>query len=132
MTGHRRENFREGFESICNALADIASAAPDVEILYPVHLNPNLRKPVAHILAARQLARVHLFDPVDYLPFVYLMNRAHLIITDSGGVQKEAPSLGKLLPLSLPFKRFRPSNDLIALRQTGKNPSTDKYRSPVS
>ncbi len=95
VTGHRRENFGEGFENICNALADIASAAPDVEVLYPVHLNPNVRKPVADILAARKLANVHLIDPVDYLPFVYLMNRAFLIITDSGGVQEEAPSLGK-------------------------------------
>lgn len=95
VTGHRRENFGEGFENICNALADIASAAPDVEVLYPVHLNPNVRKPVADILAARKLANVHLIDPVDYLPFVYLMNRAYLIITDSGGVQEEAPSLGK-------------------------------------
>jgi len=95
VTGHRRENFGEGFEHICNALADIAASAPDVEILYPVHLNPNVRKPVADILASRHLANVHLIDPVDYLPFVYLMNRAHLIITDSGGVQEEAPSLGK-------------------------------------
>ena len=95
VTGHRRENFGEGFENICNALADIASAAPDVEVLYPVHLNPNVRKPVADILAARKLANVHLIDPVDYLPIVYLMNRAYLIITDSGGVQEEAPSLGK-------------------------------------
>ncbi len=95
VTGHRRENFGEGFENICNALADIAQAASDVEILYPVHLNPNVRKPVAEILAARKLANVHLIDPVDYLPFVYLMNRSYLIITDSGGVQEEAPSLGK-------------------------------------
>ena len=95
VTGHRRENFGEGFENICNALADIAAGAPDVEVLYPVHLNPNVRKPVADILAARKLANVHLIDPVDYLPFVYLMNRAHIIITDSGGVQEEAPSLGK-------------------------------------
>lgn len=95
VTGHRRENFGEGFQNICNALADIAAAAPDVEILYPVHLNPNVRTPVAEILAARKLANVHLIDPVDYLPFVYLMNRAHIIITDSGGVQEEAPSLGK-------------------------------------
>ena len=95
VTGHRRENFGEGFENICNALADIAASAPDVEVLYPVHLNPNVRKPVADILAARKLANVHLIDPVDYLPFVYLMNRAHIIITDSGGVQEEAPSLGK-------------------------------------
>jgi len=95
VTGHRRENFGEGFQNICLALADIACSATDVEILYPVHLNPNVRQPVADILAARQLANVHLIDPVDYLPFVYLMNRAYLIITDSGGVQEEAPSLGK-------------------------------------
>jgi len=95
VTGHRRENFGEGFENICNALADIAASSPNVEVLYPVHLNPNVRKPVADILAARKLANVHLIDPVDYLPFVYLMNRAHIIITDSGGVQEEAPSLGK-------------------------------------
>lgn len=95
VTGHRRENFGEGFQNICQALADIACSAPDVEVLYPVHLNPNVRQPVADILAARQLSNVHLIDPVDYLPFVYLMNRAYLIITDSGGVQEEAPSLGK-------------------------------------
>ena len=95
VTGHRRENFGDGFENICNALADIAEGAPDVEILYPVHLNPNVQKPVAEILAARKLRNVHLIDPVDYLPFVYLMNRSYLIITDSGGVQEEAPSLGK-------------------------------------
>jgi len=95
VTGHRRENFGEGFQNICQALADIACGAPDIEVLYPVHLNPNVRQPVADILAARQLSNVHLIDPVDYLPFVYLMNRAHLIITDSGGVQEEAPSLGK-------------------------------------
>jgi UDP-N-acetylglucosamine 2-epimerase (non-hydrolysing) len=95
VTGHRRENFGEGFQNICMALADIAEEHSDVEILYPVHLNPNVREPVSSILAARKLTNVHLIDPVDYLPFVYLMNRSHLIITDSGGVQEEAPSLGK-------------------------------------
>jgi UDP-N-acetylglucosamine 2-epimerase (non-hydrolysing) len=95
VTGHRRENFGEGFQNICQALADIAAEHPDVEVLYPVHLNPNVRKPVQEILAARKLSNVHLIDPVDYLPFVYLMDRSHLIITDSGGVQEEAPSLGK-------------------------------------
>jgi UDP-N-acetylglucosamine 2-epimerase (non-hydrolysing) len=95
VTGHRRENFGEGFENICQALADIAEAEPGVQILYPVHLNPNVRKPVADILASRRLNNVHLIEPVDYLPFVYLMSRAHLIVTDSGGVQEEAPSLGK-------------------------------------
>lgn len=95
VTGHRRENFGEGFQNICLALADIAEAHPEVDVLYPVHLNPNVRKPVQDILAARQLSNVHLIDPVDYLPFVYLMDRSHFIITDSGGVQEEAPSLGK-------------------------------------
>lgn len=87
VTGHRRENFGEGFQNICHALADVAERHPDVEILYPVHLNPNVRQPVNDILAARGLSNVHLIEPVDYLPFVYLMNRSHLIITDSGGVR---------------------------------------------
>lgn len=95
VTGHRRENFGDGFRNICHALVDIATQNRDVEVLYPVHLNPNVRQPVADILASRALDNVHLIDPVDYLPFVYLMNRSHLIITDSGGVQEEAPSLGK-------------------------------------
>jgi len=93
VTGHRRENFGTGFENICSALADIVRLHPEVEILYPVHLNPHVQEPVRRIL--RDLKNVHLIEPVDYLPFVYLMNRAHLIITDSGGVQEEAPSLGK-------------------------------------
>jgi UDP-N-acetylglucosamine 2-epimerase (non-hydrolysing) len=95
VTGHRRENFGEGFQNICNALADIAAEHSDVQVLYPVHLNPNVREPVNKILAARGLSNVHLIDPVDYLPFVYLMDRAYLIVTDSGGIQEEAPSLGK-------------------------------------
>lgn len=92
VTGHRRENFGAGFERICRALARLAER-DDVEILYPVHLNPNVQGPVMRIL--RQRPRVHLIDPVDYLAFVCLMDRAHLIITDSGGIQEEAPSLGK-------------------------------------
>jgi UDP-N-acetylglucosamine 2-epimerase (non-hydrolysing) len=95
VTGHRRENFGTGFEQICHALADIALAYPDVEVLYPVHLNPNVQEPVRRILGRVGLDNVHLIEPVDYLPFVYLMNRSYLIITDSGGVQEEAPSLGK-------------------------------------
>ncbi|ACM20472.1 UDP-N-acetylglucosamine 2-epimerase [Geotalea daltonii FRC-32] len=95
VTGHRRENFGAGFEHICEALAEIAKSCPDVEILYPVHLNPNVQEPVKRILGGNKLTNVHLIEPVDYLPFVYLMNRSHLIITDSGGVQEEAPSLGK-------------------------------------
>jgi UDP-N-acetylglucosamine 2-epimerase (non-hydrolysing) len=92
VTGHRRENFGDGFESICHALAEL-SRRDDVEIVYPMHLNPNVREPVNRLLAG--LPAVHLIEPLDYLPFVYLMNRAYLIITDSGGVQEEAPSLGK-------------------------------------
>lgn len=95
VTGHRRENFGEGFQNICEALADIAAEHADVEILYPVHLNPNVRQPVKDILAARGLANVHLIEPVDYLPFLYLMDRSYIIVTDSGGIQEEAPSLGK-------------------------------------
>lgn len=93
VTGHRRENFGEGFEHICQALKAIVEQHPDVEIVYPVHLNPNVQEPVHRVL--RDMEAVHLIEPLDYLPFVYLMNRAYLIITDSGGVQEEAPSLGK-------------------------------------
>lgn len=95
VTGHRRENFGDGFQNICLALAEIASIFPDVEILYPVHLNPNVQEPVGRILGSGNLPNIHLIEPVDYLPFVYLMRRASLILTDSGGVQEEAPSLGK-------------------------------------
>ena len=92
VTGHRRESFGDGFERICDALAQIA-ARPDVEIVYPVHLNPNVKGPVETRLQG--FGNVHLIPPQDYLPFVYLMSRAHIILTDSGGVQEEAPSLGK-------------------------------------
>lgn len=93
VTGHRRESFGAGFERICTALGRIADAFPQVDIVYPVHLNPNVLGPVRSTLGARD--NIHLIEPLDYLPFVYLMNRAHIIITDSGGVQEEAPSLGK-------------------------------------
>ncbi len=92
VTGHRRENFGQGFESICKALLEIADR-DDVEIVYPVHLNPNVQEPVRRILG--DCPRIHLIEPLDYLPFVYLMNRAHILLTDSGGIQEEAPSLGK-------------------------------------
>lgn len=92
ITGHRRENFGDGFESICAALAKL-SERPDVQIVYPVHLNPNVREPVNRLLGPCQ--NIHLIEPQDYLPFVYLMEQAHFVITDSGGIQEEAPSLGK-------------------------------------
>jgi UDP-N-acetylglucosamine 2-epimerase (non-hydrolysing) len=92
VTGHRRENFGAGFENICRALVDIA-ARGDVQVVYPVHLNPNVQDPVRRILG--DTPNVFLLGPLDYLPFVYLMDRCALVITDSGGVQEEAPSLGK-------------------------------------
>jgi UDP-N-acetylglucosamine 2-epimerase (non-hydrolysing) len=93
ITGHRRENFGEGFERICAAIGELAARHPDVDFVYPVHLNPNVREPVGRILSG--IGNVHLIEPLDYLPFVYLMTRAHLLLTDSGGIQEEAPSLGK-------------------------------------
>ncbi|SDU25665.1 UDP-N-Acetylglucosamine 2-epimerase [Pseudomonas pohangensis] len=93
VTGHRRENFGGGFERICLGLVETAKAFPDVEIVYPVHLNPNVREPVNRLLAG--VSNIHLIEPLDYLPFVYLMSRSYLILTDSGGIQEEAPALGK-------------------------------------
>lgn len=93
VTGHRRENFGQGFINICEALKEIALTNPDIHIVYPVHLNPNVRKPVNEILG--KVSNIHLIEPLGYQPFVYLMSRAYVIITDSGGVQEEAPSLGK-------------------------------------
>ncbi|MHA0985291.1 non-hydrolyzing UDP-N-acetylglucosamine 2-epimerase [Kosakonia cowanii] len=93
VTGHRRESFGQGFEQICHALADIAARHDDVQIVYPVHLNPNVSEPVNRILGP--VENVFLIEPQDYLPFMWLMNHAWLILTDSGGIQEEAPSLGK-------------------------------------
>ena len=93
VTGHRRENFGQGFLNICTALANIAKRYTDVQIVYPVHLNPNVQKPVNELLSG--IENIYLIAPQDYLPFVYLMNHSYLILTDSGGIQEEAPSLGK-------------------------------------
>ncbi len=93
VTGHRRESFGGGFERICEALVNTAKAHPQCQILYPVHLNPNVQEPVNRLL--KGVDNIHLIEPQQYLPFVYLMNRAHIILTDSGGIQEEAPSLGK-------------------------------------
>ncbi|EKO3861104.1 UDP-N-acetylglucosamine 2-epimerase [Vibrio harveyi] len=93
VTGHRRESFGGGFERICEALAQTAKAHSDVQIVYPMHLNPNVREPVNRILG--DIDNVLLIEPQQYLPFIYLMSRAHIILTDSGGIQEEAPSMGK-------------------------------------
>ncbi len=93
VTGHRRESFGEGFERICQALAQVASEHRNTQIVYPVHLNPNVREPVNRIL--KNIENVFLIEPLDYLPFIYLMDKSNVILTDSGGIQEEAPSLGK-------------------------------------
>lgn len=93
VTGHRRENFGGGFERICEALARIATENSDVQVVYPVHLNPNVQEPVKRLLGG--ISNVHLIAPQDYLPFVFLMDKSCIILTDSGGIQEEAPSLGK-------------------------------------
>ncbi len=93
ITGHRRENFGKGFLNICQSLKKLAQQYSDVDFVYPVHLNPNVQKPVNEILSG--IDNVYLISPLDYLPFVYLLSKCHLVLTDSGGVQEEAPSLGK-------------------------------------
>jgi UDP-N-acetylglucosamine 2-epimerase (non-hydrolysing) len=95
ITGHRRENFGGGFDAICMAVRDLAAKFPTVEFVYPMHMNPNVREPVTRILGQATGANVHLIEPLPYLPFVWMMDRASVILTDSGGVQEEAPSLGK-------------------------------------
>ncbi len=95
VTGHRRENFGDGFQNICHAIKLLADRYPDADFVYPVHLNPNVRKPVFDILGDRMLKNVFLIEPLQYLPFVYLMEHSYLILTDSGGIQEEAPGLGK-------------------------------------
>lgn len=93
VTGHRRESFGRGFENICQALVDIAKRYPGEHIIYPVHLNPNVREPVNRLLSG--ISNIHLIEPLDYLPFIYWMSRAYIVLTDSGGIQEEAPALGK-------------------------------------
>ena len=93
VTGHRRENHGQGFVNICNALKELATQNPQIQIIYPVHLNPNVQKPVYDLLS--KIDNIKLIDPLSYPAFVWLMEKSYLIITDSGGVQEEAPSLGK-------------------------------------
>jgi UDP-N-acetylglucosamine 2-epimerase (non-hydrolysing) len=95
ITGHRRENFGEGFHNICLALKELSERYPDVDFVYPMHLNPNVRRPIAETFGHITHSNFFFIEPAEYLPFVYLMKRSYLIITDSGGIQEEAPSLGK-------------------------------------
>jgi UDP-N-acetylglucosamine 2-epimerase (non-hydrolysing) len=93
VTGHRRENFGEGFNNICKALARLAEDNSNVDIIYPVHLNPHVQEPVYRIIGGKK--NIHLLPPLDYEPFVFFLSKAHVVLTDSGGIQEEAPSLGK-------------------------------------
>jgi len=100
ITGHRRENFGDGFLNICNAIRQLAETYPDVDFVYPMHLNPNVRKPIQEVFGSTDngqlsIENVHFIEPLEYLPFVYLMSHSHLVLTDSGGIQEEAPGLGK-------------------------------------
>lgn len=95
ITGHRRENFGEGMENICMAIQHLSRQFPEVDWVYPMHMNPNVRKPIAEIFGQQTPENVYFIEPLDYLPFVYLMNQAYLLLTDSGGIQEEGPSLGK-------------------------------------
>lgn len=122
VTGHRRENFGEKFENICKAIKKIADEREDIQIVYPVHLNPNVQKPVQSLL--EQTKNVFLIEPQDYLPFVYLMDKAYLILTDSGGIQEEAPSLGKPV-LVMRDTTERPEGvSAGTLKLVGTNPDT--------
>ena len=97
ITGHRRENFGEGFKSMCRAIRDLAKRFPGVDFVYPMHLNPNVRKPIHEIFGNRleNLANIFFIEPLEYLAFVFLMEKSHIVLTDSGGIQEEAPGLGK-------------------------------------
>ncbi len=95
ITGHRRENFGEGFINICKAIKTLTAKYPEVDFIYPMHLNPNVRKPIQEIFGDTIANNIHFIEPLDYLPFVYLMEKSTLVLTDSGGIQEEAPGLGK-------------------------------------
>lgn len=95
ITGHRRENFGDGFINICKAIKDLSNNYPDVDFVYPMHLNPNVRKPIEQIFGADINKNLFFIEPLDYLPFVFLMSKSYLVLTDSGGIQEEAPGLGK-------------------------------------
>lgn len=95
ITGHRRENFGEGFINICNAIKALTLKYPDVDFIYPMHLNPNVRQPIEQIFGKNDINNIYFIEPLDYLSFIYLMDKSYIILTDSGGIQEEAPSLGK-------------------------------------
>jgi UDP-N-acetylglucosamine 2-epimerase (non-hydrolysing) len=95
ITGHRRENFGDGFINMCTAIKDLSVKYPDVDFVYPMHLNPNVRQPIREVFGETPATNMFFIEPLEYLSFVYLMEKAYLVLTDSGGIQEEAPGLGK-------------------------------------
>ena len=126
VTGHRRESFGSGFNKICVALRRL-SGRPDIEMVYPVHLNPNVRGPVLGTLSGR--TNIHLVEPLEYVPFVYLMQRAHVVLTDSGGVQEEAPSLGKPVLVMRGVTERPEAVEAGTVHLVGTDPSSHHHRS---
>jgi UDP-N-acetylglucosamine 2-epimerase (non-hydrolysing) len=122
VTGHRRENFGQGFLNICESLKTLANRYTDTSIVYPVHLNPNVRNPVMSILG--DVPNIRLIEPMDYLPFVYLMSQCHLILTDSGGIQEEAPSLGKPVLVMRDTTERPEAVDAGTVKLVGTDPET--------
>ena len=122
VTGHRRENFGKGFIDICEALKQIAISNPNIDIVYPVHLNPCVQLPVREILSG--LDNVYLIDTLDYASFVYLMSKSYFIVTDSGGVQEEAPSLGKPVLVMRDVTERPEAVEAGTVKLVGTNPNT--------
>lgn len=122
ITGHRRENFGQGFLDMCSAIKTLAEEHPDVNFVYPVHLNPNVQKPVLELLSG--INNVYLISPLDYEPFVYLMSKAYLILTDSGGIQEEAPSLGKPVLVMRDTTERPEAVEAGTVKLVGTNPNT--------
>ncbi len=122
ITGHRRENFGQGFLDMCSAIKTLAESHPDVNFVYPVHLNPNVQKPVLELLSG--INNVYLIAPLDYEPFVYLMSKTYLILTDSGGIQEEAPSLGKPVLVMRDTTERPEALEAGTVKLVGTNPAT--------
>lgn len=122
VTGHRRENFGEGFENICKALSELACVNPEINFVYPVHLNPNVQEPVKRLLTG--LDNIYLINPLGYEPFVYLMQNCYLVLTDSGGVQEEAPGLGKPVLVMRDTTERPEAVDAGTVKLVGTNPNS--------
>ncbi|MBO7617589.1 MAG: UDP-N-acetylglucosamine 2-epimerase (non-hydrolyzing) [Bacteroidales bacterium] len=130
ITGHRRENFGEGFISMCTAIRDLARKYPEVDFVYPMHLNPNVRKPIRQVFGDEKRDNLFFIEPLDYLDFVYLMSRSYIVLTDSGGIQEEAPGLGKPVLVMRDTTERPEALDAGTVRLVGTN--YDKIMAEVS